>query len=477
MKEWLGQLASLVNGRSTTSRKQKSKAPKRKRLEFDVLEDRCVPTVYVVNTNLDVVAADGKLSLREAIQAANTNAVVNEAPAGSAVTTDHIFFAPSLAGKTITLNGTELLITESLTITGLGANQLTISGNNASRIFEIDGSSGNTKVSLSDLTLTKGATSGRNQGAGIFSNSFNGNDSLTIQRCVLTQNTSGAEGGAIELRGFSGGTRPALTIQDSTISGNIAGGEGSGINFEGGQLSIARTTVANNKEVGLTEQGGGLAVRQVTGTISSSTFSGNITGGEGGGIAIQNNSTITLQNTTISGNTSGRDGGGLYVGYYSTATLKNCTITRNHSTSGQGGGINSPGTTNIHNTIVEGNSDSAGQHDLALGFGGSNGTFNARFSLIQSPNGQINGTNTKNITGVSANLGPLQFNGGPTMTHALLKGSKAINAGSNALAPASLYDQRGLGFARIVNGLIDIGAFEVQPPPATTGIVGRRWNR
>jgi hypothetical protein len=476
MKEWLGQLASLLNGRSTSSRKQKAKAPKRQRLEFDVLEDRCVPTVYVVNTNLDVVAADGKLSLREAIQAANTNTAVNEAPAGSAVTTDIITFAPGLAGKSITLNGTELLVTESLSIVGPGAGLLTISGNNASRIFEIDGSSGNTKLSLSGLTLTKGVTSGLNRGAGIYSGNFDNNDALTIQNCVLTKNTSGAEGGAIELTGFNGGSGPLLTIQGSTISGNIAGGEGSGINFEGGRLSMWGTTIANNKEVGLNEQGGGLAVRRVTGTIASSTFFGNITGGEGGAIALQVNSNLTIQNTTISGNTSGRDGGGVYAGYYSTATFKNCTITRNKSTGGQGGGIsNSGATVNVLNTIVEGNSDNSGQHDLSTSFG--EGTFNAQYSLIQSPNGQINGTNTKNITGVSANLGPLQFNGGPTMTHALLPGSKAINHGSNALAPKGANDQRGLGFARIINGLIDIGAFEVQPPPATSGTTGRRWNR
>ncbi len=55
-------------------------------------------------------------------------------------------------------------------------------------------------------------------------------------------------------------------------------------------------------------------------------------------------------------------------------------------------------------------------------------------------------------------LGPLQDNGGPTFTHALLLRSPAIDAGDNTNAPAT--DQR--GFPRIVNGIIDIGAFEVQ---------------
>ena len=53
-----------------------------------------------------------------------------------------------------------------------------------------------------------------------------------------------------------------------------------------------------------------------------------------------------------------------------------------------------------------------------------------------------------------------QDNGGPTRTHALLRGSPAIDAGNNAYATA--WDQRGAPFRRIVNGVIDIGAFEVQ---------------
>jgi hypothetical protein len=58
-------------------------------------------------------------------------------------------------------------------------------------------------------------------------------------------------------------------------------------------------------------------------------------------------------------------------------------------------------------------------------------------------------------------LGPLQENGGGTLTHTLLPESPAIDAGDNANAPP--YDQRGTGFPRIVGGTIDIGAFEVQP--------------
>jgi hypothetical protein len=62
-------------------------------------------------------------------------------------------------------------------------------------------------------------------------------------------------------------------------------------------------------------------------------------------------------------------------------------------------------------------------------------------------------------------LGPLQDNGGPTVTHALLAGSPAINAGDPNFTPPPVYDQRGPGFDRVVNGRIDSGAFEAQTTP------------
>ena len=79
--------------------------------------------------------------------------------------------------------------------------------------------------------------------------------------------------------------------------------------------------------------------------------------------------------------------------------------------------------------------------------------------------GIVNG-NLGNLIGTAAvpidpKLGPLQNNGGPTQTHALLPGSPALNAGFNFSGQAT--DQRGGTFSRTV-GLTDIGAFEVQPP-------------
>src|SRR5262249_46819937 len=74
-------------------------------------------------------------------------------------------------------------------------------------------------------------------------------------------------------------------------------------------------------------------------------------------------------------------------------------------------------------------------------------------------------TGPDDLINTSPLLGPLQDNGGPTTTMALLAGSPAIDAGDNADAPD--FDQRGPGFPRIVGGTTDIGAYEVQPGPAT----------
>ena len=119
----------------------------------------------------------------------------------------------------------------------------------------------------------------------------------------------------------------------------------------------------------------------------------------------------------------------------------------------------------LHNTLVAGN------------FQGATGTTADDVSGRLDPGGDYNligdGTGMTGLSnGVHGNqvgnafdlidplLGPLQDNGGPTFTMALLPGSPAIDAGNNA--HATDWDQRGEGFPRIVNGIIDIGAFEYQ---------------
>jgi hypothetical protein len=95
------------------------------------------------------------------------------------------------------------------------------------------------------------------------------------------------------------------------------------------------------------------------------------------------------------------------------------------------------------------------------------------YNLVGVGGGLTNGFNG-NIVGVTnPMLGPLANNGGPTQTMALLAGSFALAAGKVSLVPAgTIYDQRGPGYARIVAGSVDIGAYEYQSLVQTGGMLG-----
>ena len=182
---------------------------------------------------------------------------------------------------------------------------------------------------------------------------------------------------------------------------------------------------------------------------------------------------MTVVNSTVSGNSAGDNGGG--ISSLGTTSLFNVTISNNTANSdndvyGDGGGVYVySGTLTLRNSIISGNFDNNGTSFLFTDCSGT--LISEGYNLIENPSGcTITGDTTGNITGVSANLGPLQLNGGDTRTHALLAGSPAIDGGDpvnwcvdqdNNL----LYtDQR--GFVR--NGLCDMGAYEYLSPGTPT---------
>jgi MBG domain (YGX type)/YDG domain len=150
------------------------------------------------------------------------------------------------------------------------------------------------------------------------------------------------------------------------------------------------------------------------------------------------------------------DGGGLYLSQ-ATVTLTNDTIALNTSPGDTAGGVFQTGS-----TVVANNSLFA--ENSTVDFAGS---LDANYSLFQTvPAGTITGShNLTSVADPGLDSAGLQNNGGPTETIALESGSPAIDAGSNALAVDSQgnplpNDQRGAGYPRIVNGVVDIGAFE-----------------
>ena len=217
--------------------------------------------------------------------------------------------------------------------------------------------------------------------------------------------------------GILNGGGATLTISNSTLSGNI-GGFGGGI-FNTGTLTIVNSTVSGNTA----SEGAGI-YNGATSTITNSTFSGNAAPGAGG--AIFNLATLMIANSTLSDNSSGLGGGVFNLG-----TLQIGNTILNTGDSG----------TNISNS---GGTVTSLGYNLSSDDGGG---------FLTGPGDQIN---------TDPMLGPLQDNGGPTFTHALLPASPAIDTGDPNFTPPPFFDQRGPGFDRVVNGRIDIGSFEVQ---------------
>ncbi len=364
--------------------------------------ERHAPFALVVDTLSDEDDADysaGNLSLREALTVAPNPG------------NDTITFHASLHGGTITLGGAELSITGDITVTGPGADLLSVSGNDASRVLSI--ASELAVVTLSGLRLTGGN--------GV------GSEPLLI-------------GGAISNAG-------SLTLANMTISGNSTG-DGGGI-YNSGTLTLVRSTVSGNSAEGnaggIYNHGDGVL------SITESTVSGNSSSGGGG---IYASGTVTLTNSTVSGNTAATDnyGGGVFM-HGGALTLTNSTIAYNLG----GGGLAQIGVAALlTNTIVAGNVGG----DVPVGTLAAGSTN----SIVQdtATAGGLNSGANANLVGVDPLLGDLADNGGPTMTHALLAGSPAIDAGIAVTGITT--DQR--GESRTGGDGPDIGAYERAPAGA-----------
>ena len=299
---------------------------------------------------------------------------------------------------------------------------------------------------------------------------------------------SGGDGGGI----YSAGS---LTIDDSTVEYNLTGEGGEECSSSGGRgggLFISGTAIISNSTVHSNEtqfgyglggaggDGGGIYVSE-TGVLflDHSTVSSNMTGSNdigayGGGLLIRGSATIV--NSTISGNTSPSpgSGGGNVVLFSSSASLDlvSSTITENHS--GAVGGLwiigGAEGNNRIVNSIIAGNIGSPGNRDCVdvtfpgtsiITFGnnliGENGFCTDAFPPgVPNANNDWVGTDAIPLDPL---LGPLADNGGPTLTHALLEGSVAIENGTCIDLDGEPIETDQRGYLRIAP--CDIGAFEL----------------
>ena len=403
-----------------------------------------------------------------------------------------ITFSNGLTG-TITLTNGELLVNRNVTILGPGASVLTVSGNNSSRVFHI---AGGITSALSGLGIARGRSAGADYAGGPGSGGGILNEgSLTLSNCLLSGNVAvGGQG----VDGGSGAPNP----------GGLGGSAQGGAIFNGGSLWVFGCAFRTN---GATGGIGG------TGSYGYANLSGGVggVGGFGSGGAVYGAGAVQLVNSTFWGNTAsgGRGGsGGRDVDYVSPggggvggvgsgaaieiavvglATMTNCTLSGNPAMPGAGGpgGVddyydedvgavvvaavgsngaagsalggglrNSSSLGGILNTIIAGNTGGASPdvngamtslgHNL---IGATNGSSGWRASDLK---GSV-------ATPTNALLGPLQDNGGPTPTLALLPGSRAIDAGDDTATNSLATDQRGL--LRLYGIHVDIGAYEAQP--------------
>lgn len=239
------------------------------------LEERCLLSTITVNSLADNVEADGSVTLREAIEAANTDSSVDGSTAGNG--SDKIVFAPSLAGGTIALQLGQIRIDESLTIEG---RDVEIDAQSGSRIFKISNEAA--EVQLKRLN---------------FRNGFHA-----------------TAGGAIQ------SSSPALVLFKSTFTNNVVRGDSNrlvGGAIYASQVVLNTTTFEGNS---VEFSGNGEATKAVSGgavhagqaEVKDSTFTENSSDGAGGAMTLTD-AGIHLTDSVLIGNSAPVAGGGLFI--------------------------------------------------------------------------------------------------------------------------------------------------------------------
>ena len=342
----------------------------------------------------------------------------------------------------------------------------TFTGNSAvygGALYFVQGSAADFKIVNSTFRGNRAAESAGIGGAIFFSGT------ATIQSSRFESNSAGlsnSSGGAIAGYG-------TLNLFDSVLNENEANW-GGGLHLSNCNFNISRTTISNNHA--LTHFGGGIYLNTGSGTLSASTINGNSAGIDGGGLWAHDIK-LTLTNVTVDGNSCGQYGGGVYYAALTPLTfaLNNVTLTANRAAA-QGGGIfryDYDGFVTAKNSIIALNT--SGINNAPDIYAPAAGTFTSLgYNLIGIRDG-ANFTNAAgDQTGTTASpvnplLGPLQDNGGATLSRVPLSNSPALDA-ANPASPGSggatceSSDQRGVNRPQSGDGVgtarCDKGAVE-----------------
>jgi len=353
--------------------------------------------------------------------------------------------------------------------------------------FGTRGGDGGGIMNFGTLTLTDVTVTANRTGDGGFGNSFGGNGglgggiynsgTLTMTNCAVTGNIGGKGGDSGNSEAGAGGsgggvyTQGALTMTNCAVNGNNAGkggdggnivsisGNGGGIDGISGTMNLISITVSNNSagnggSNGAGGQGGGIySETNCTSTLTNSTVSGNNSGtgamGAGFGGGIQNEGFLAVTSSTINGNASSSYGGGIMNRAAGTLRMTNATISGNVGLSG--GGISDDVSTalSLTNCTITNNTGvgvyTFGNHAIVTnniiagnvsGLDVGGGFVSQGYNLI----GNADGSSGLDVVGdqfgntanpLNPHLGTLANNGGPTLTHALLAGSPALDGGTD----------------------------------------------
>jgi CSLREA domain-containing protein len=491
----------------------------------------------LVTTLEDELISDGDCSLREAIQAANTNSYVDDCGTGD-VLTDTITF--DVEG-TITVTN-QLSVTASGPLVIDGGNVISTSGGGTTRVWWIETAS---ILTLQRITIANGYVV--DDGGGLYNQGSNvtltnitftnnqarmgggmvndANSSASLMRVIFNGNQTNFDGGSLYNQGEA-------TLTDTIFSNNQTYYDGGGMVNNGGNVLLTNVTFSNNSTTEYYSSGGGMVnanegfakLTNVTFSGNSAetggggmhnsygdakledvTFTGNVNTYAGGGMSILGG-LVEYTNVTFIDNYAGVMGGGLFESgtlnsskytnvtfssnqavqagggiYYdeSYPTLTNITFSGNSAT--YGGGIynhrSSPTLTNVtffdNSAVLNGGGIynieyyGTGSHPILINtilWGNSpDQIFLADLSSATVTYSDIQGgwDGVGNIDS-DPRLGPLQDNGGSTLTHALAWNSPAIDTGDNDQCPTT--DQRGVIRPLDGNGdgkvVCDIGAYE-----------------
>jgi beta-glucanase (GH16 family) len=369
---------------------------------LDQIRLNCPETVTVQNT-----ADNGAGSLRKALASVCVGGTID--------------FSAALAGQTITLSS-PLTLGKNVTMDASAAPGLTVSGNNSVRVFEV---SANTNATVKYLNVKNGY--GWQLGGGILNNG-----SLTLDHVNVTDNNMATNAGDYWQGGggIYNGQNSTLNLTDSTVSNNHAAWSGGGVyGFFNSTVTILRSTISGNIS---NDVGGG--IRSLGNfTITDSTISGNTATGWHGGAIFHTDGNMTITSSTIANNIGPSYAPSqIFIGSFNAAVP----------------------TLALTNTLITGNQSYACDH-----WTGANALTSGGHNLVQDTTCNASGTpDATDIITTNALIGALADNGGPSLTHALLPGSPAINAGDDAACSAT--DQRGI--ARPQGAHCDIGSYEAQ---------------